>query len=339
MSSPWTGRHFGDREEAASKAGIRAARVRRGMFLLPSLFTAAGIGAGYFAITQTIDSMNSVDGVKQHLDWAAIAICLAIPFDSLDGRIARMTHTTSEFGKQLDSLADAVTFGVAPSLLAWVWGFQSLPSNIPADLHRPLMQIGSFVCFLFLLCGVSRLARFNISDNPQPRNPGRLDRKYFVGMPIPAAAGMIAATVHFCNGIPIPDWRLSVLWVCLVALLGFLMVSTWRFWSGKEINLSRKQPFQMMLLAAIVVFVMIRFSTGVLFVVALAYMFSGIWARAAYSWSRRRRHTPRERELVRTAPAFTSEYSRHEPTRVEGWVDDVPVHPHDVDNQERRPNG
>ena len=297
--------------EAAQR--VRAERVRRGMYVLPSLFTAGSIGAGYFAITQTIDSVSaSVSGAgnispSRHLDWAAIAICLAIPFDALDGRIARMTNTTSEFGKELDSLADAVTFGVAPCLLAWVWGFHSLPEAMNPDLRRALLQVGSFVCFLFLLCGASRLARFNSAHNAQPRNPGRLDRKYFVGMPIPAAAGMIAATVHCCYGYPIPNWGLAVLWIGLVGLLGFLMVSTWRFWSGKEINLSRTQPFQLLMVLAIVVFVLIKFSSGALFFVALAYMFSGIWARAAYSWSRRRRHLPRE-EKAPVRPAFVDEY-------------------------------
>jgi CDP-diacylglycerol--serine O-phosphatidyltransferase len=282
------------------------------MFLLPSLFTAGGIGAGYFAITQTIDSVTTAGGGAQHLDWAAIAICLAIPFDALDGRIARMTNTTSDFGKELDSLADAITFGVAPSLLAFVWGFHSLPEAMNPDLRRVMLQIGSFVCFLYLLCGVSRLARFNISHDPQPRNPGRHDRKYFVGMPIPAAAGMIAATVHFCYGFPIPYWWLSLLWIGLVGLLGFLMVSTWRFWSGKEINLGRTQPFQLLGLLAIVLFVLIRFSSGALFFVALVYMFSGIWARAAYSWSRRRRYMPRGEPEARTAPAFTAEYAQQQ---------------------------
>lgn len=286
-------------------------RMRRGMFLLPSLFTAGSIGAGYVAITQTLDSVDPTGtaSAAQHLDWAAIAICLAIPFDSLDGRIARMTNTTSDFGKELDSLADAITFGVAPSLLAFVWGFHGLPTDMNPDLRRTLLQVGSFVCFLFLLCGVSRLARFNISNNPQPRNPGRLDRKYFVGMPIPAAAGMVAATVHFCYGYPIPTWWFALLWTGLVGLLGFLMVSTWRFWSGKEINLSNRQPFQLLALLAIVLFVVFRFSSGALFILALIYMFSGIWARAAYSWSRRRRHMPRGRGH-RTVPAFTGEYGQ-----------------------------
>jgi CDP-diacylglycerol---serine O-phosphatidyltransferase len=301
------------------------------MYLLPSLFTAGSIGAGYFAITQTIDSVNAVGGGAQHLDWAAIAICFAIPFDALDGRIARMTNTTSDFGKEMDSLADAITFGVAPCLLAWVWGFHSLPEAMNPQLRQSMLQIGSFVCFLFLLCGVSRLARFNISHDPQPRNPGRLDRKYFVGMPIPAAAGMVASTVHFCYGFPIPYWWLAVLWIGLVGLLGFLMVSTWRFWSGKEINFSRRQPFQLLMVLAIVVFVLIRFSSGALFFVALAYMFSGIWARAAYSWSRRRRHMPRDEapvQVERGAPAFTSEYVQTEPGMPPGDEGLTALHPH-----------
>ncbi len=297
-----TNRFAGGQPLSPAEARRRAARVRRGMFLLPSLFTAGSIGLGYFAITQTMDSLTANGATASHLDWAAIAICIAIPFDALDGRIARMTNTTSDFGKELDSLADAITFGVAPSLLAFVWGFHSLPETIGLQLRAPLMQIGSFVCFLYLLCGASRLARFNISHDPEPEivssglsglgGPGRPERKYFVGMPIPAAAGLIGATVHCRNGIPLPNWWLATLWICLVGLLGFLMVSTWRFWSGKEINLARTQPFQLLALLAIGAFVLIRFSRGALFFLALAYMFSGIWARAAYGWSRRRRQMP-----------------------------------------------
>jgi CDP-diacylglycerol--serine O-phosphatidyltransferase len=335
----------GSGEMSAERDRARAARVRRGMFLLPSLFTAGSIGAGYFAITQTIDSVNATNNGAQHLDWAAIAICLAIPFDALDGRIARMTNTTSDFGKELDSLADAITFGVAPCLLAWVWGFHALPDSMSLQLRQLILQIGSFVCFLYLLCGASRLARFNISNNPVPRNPGRLDRKYFVGMPIPAAAGMIAATVHFCYGFPIPYWWLALLWIGLVGLLGFLMVSTWRFWSGKEINFSRKQPFQLLMVLAIVLFVLIRFSSGTLFFVALAYMFSGIWARAAYSWSRRRRQMPRSEvddrnDLnARTAPAFTAEYAQEGTASYESYEEEWMNHPKDLEeDQNSRPN-
>jgi len=276
-------------------AKLRAqARLRRGMFLLPSLFTAGNIGAGYFAITQTIQAVMEHANAQRNLDFAAIAILFAIPFDALDGRIARMTNTASEFGRELDSLADVITFGVAPSLLAFVWGFNFLPDTINRDLHNHLLQGGAFICFLFLIAGASRLARFNISHDAQPRNPGRSDRKYFVGMPIPAAAGLLASTVHFFYGIPVHDrWHwVAIPWLCLVGLAGFLMVSTWRFWSGKEINLSRSHPFQILPLIAIVIYVVLRFSNVVLFAAALVYMFSGIWARAAYSWQRRRRRRP-----------------------------------------------
>jgi len=284
--------------DAAEVRARTQAQLRRGMYLLPSFFTAGNIGLGYFSITQTLEAISH--NAQQHLDWAAIAILFAIPFDALDGRIARMTNTASDFGKELDSLADIITFGVAPSLLAFVWGFHFLPDSINAQLHEHLTQAGAFICFLFLLSGASRLARFNISHDAQPRNPGRPGRKYFVGMPIPAAAGLLAATVHFFNSYPVEAWWFSIAWLILVGLSGFLMVSTWRFWSAKEINLSRRHPFQLPVLLALVAYVAIRYSSGVLFVAALAYMFSGIWARAAYSWSRRRRIRPVDAETPKT---------------------------------------
>jgi CDP-diacylglycerol--serine O-phosphatidyltransferase len=275
-------------DPALAKARAQA-RLRRGMFLLPSLFTVGNIAAGFFSITETMSALTGAGDAQAHLDWAAIAIIFAIPFDALDGRIARMTNTCSDFGKELDSLADAITFGVAPSLLALIWGFHFLPDSIRPELHQNLLHAGAFFCFLFLIGGVSRLARFNISHDAQPRNPGRPDRKYFVGMPIPAAAGLLAATVHFFGGYPVETWWVATTWLALVGVSGFLMVSTWRFWSAKEISLSRRHPFQVLFLVATVLFIIFKFSQGVLFGWALAYMFSGIWARAAYSWSRRRR--------------------------------------------------
>ena len=273
---------------AQAKARAQA-RLRRGMFLLPSLFTVGNIAAGFFSITQTMAAIVGAGDAHTHLDWAAIAILIAIPLDSLDGRIARMTNTCSDFGKELDSLADAITFGVAPSLLALIWGFHFLPDSINSQLHEHLLYAGTFICFLFLIGGVSRLARFNISHDAQPRNPGRPDRKYFVGMPIPAAAGLLAASVHFCGGYPLEAWWVALIWLAIVGTSGFLMVSTWRFWSGKELSFSRRHPYQILLLISIVLFLVFKYSQGVLFTLALVYMFSGIWARAAYSWSRRRR--------------------------------------------------
>lgn len=265
------------------------ARLRRGMFLLPSLFTVGSIAAGFFSIMQTMKAIGDAGEAYTHLDWAALAILFAIPFDGLDGRIARMTNTCSAFGKELDSLADAITFGVAPSLLALIWGFHFLPDSIYPPLQQDLLHAGGFICFLYLIGGVSRLARFNISNNAQPRNPGRPDRKYFVGMPIPMAAGLLASSVHLCSGYPNRAWWVALLWLVIVGACGFLMVSTWRFWSGKELSLSRRHPFQILLVIAIVLFLIVRFSQVLLFSLSLIYMFSGIWARAAYSWSRRRR--------------------------------------------------
>ena len=174
--------------------------AKRGMYVLPSLFTCANIGAGYYAI---VASIRAISGDYSLFDHAALAIVAAVLFDGLDGRIARMTNTSSAFGRELDSLADVITFGVAPSLLAYLWGVREvLPSHYPM-IEARLRHFGVAICFLFLICGACRLARFNISVDPQPRNPGRAGKKYFVGMPIPAGAGVIAAVVHFEGGSPV----------------------------------------------------------------------------------------------------------------------------------------
>src|SRR5271163_1444218 len=161
-------------------------KLRKGMYILPSLFTTANIAAGFYAILQTV---HGSAGEAWHMDFAAKAIGFAVLFDGLDGRIARMTRTDSDFGRELDSLADVITFGVAPALLAWIWGFHLLPAaNITPDLHQKITELGTIACFAFLMAGASRLARFNIAKNPQPSNPGHPGKKYFVGMPIPAGA-------------------------------------------------------------------------------------------------------------------------------------------------------
>lgn len=260
----------------------------RGMYVLPSLFTAGNIAAGYYAITQSIQ--GSVADYS-YFDRAALAIGFAVLFDGLDGRIARMTNTTSDFGKELDSLADVITFGVAPSLLAYIWGFRMLPDMAHPILRERLLHIGVFLCFLFLICGASRLARFNISINPQPKNPGRPGRKYFVGMPIPAGAGVLAAVVHCFRGSPISNPWIALLWLGLIGFTGFLMVSSWRFWSGKEINLGDRHPFQSVALLALVGAVIALYSEYALITIALGYLVSGVLARLAYSWGRQRRRS------------------------------------------------
>ena len=258
--------------------------ARRGMYVLPSLFTAGNIAAGYYAIMQSI---RGAGGDQRAFDHAALAIGFAVLFDGLDGRVARMTNTSSDFGREFDSLADVITFGVAPSLLAYLWGVQSvLPSAYPVVQER-LLTLGGVVCFLFLISGACRLARFNISDNPQPRNPGRPGRKYFVGMPIPAGAGVIASVVHFEKGSPVHSLWMSAIWMALIAFTGFLMVSSWRFWSGKELNVSERQPVRGVLLIAVFLTLVVMFSEYALIIIAMFYLVSGVMARLAYSWGRR----------------------------------------------------
>jgi CDP-diacylglycerol--serine O-phosphatidyltransferase len=262
------------------------------MYVLPSAFTAANIAAGFYAITQSVQgalALGTFRGENANFDHAALAIGFAVLFDGVDGRVARMTRTTSDFGKELDSLADVITFGVAPALLAYVWGFRMLPPEFLPQVRGAMLPLGVVVCFLFLICGACRLARFNISINPQPKNPGRPGRKYFVGMPIPAGAGVIAAVIHCFRGSPIYDPRVSVVWLLLIAGTGFLMVSSWRFWSGKEIETGGRHPFQAIVLVAGLIALIWMFSEISLMVIALGYLVSGVIARLAYSWGRSRR--------------------------------------------------
>ena len=219
-------------------------------------------------------------------------------FDGLDGLIARVTHTASDFGKELDSLADVITFGVAPSLLAYIWGFRMLPLTVHPDLRENVLHAGVFVCFLFLICGASRLARFNISTNPQPRNPGKPGHKFFVGMPIPAGAGIIAAVVHCFNGSPIYNPWMALVWLLLLLFTGFLMVSSWRFWSAKEITSGDRHPSRFFTLIVVVGALIAWKSEWTLMIIAFGYLISGVLARLAYSWGRRRRRPQRTRSGV-----------------------------------------
>jgi CDP-diacylglycerol---serine O-phosphatidyltransferase len=267
---------------------IRAKRrPSRGMYLLPSLFTAGNIAAGYYAITQSVQGSPTEQG---YFDRAALAIGIAALLDGVDGYIARLTNTASDFGRELDSLADVITFGVAPSLLAYIWGFRMLPMTVHPDLRESVVHAGVFVCFLFLICGASRLARFNISINPQPRNPGKPGKKFFVGMPIPAGAGVVAAVVHCFRGSPIYNPWIALVWLGLILFTGFLMVSNWRFWSAKEITDGGRQPFQVVALLALVGAMIVWKSELMLMVIAMGYLVSGVFARLGYSWAHRRRH-------------------------------------------------
>jgi CDP-diacylglycerol--serine O-phosphatidyltransferase len=200
-----------------------------------------------------------------------------------------MTNTASDFGRELDSLADVITFGVAPAVLAWVWGFRMLPPFGNPDLHTRFIQLGLIASFIFLVAGASRLARFNIQMNPQPSNPGRPGRKYFVGMPIPAGAGVIAAVVHVGRGQPLSSWWLAPVWLAVLVVVGFLMVSTWRFPSFKDLHLRSRHPFQMLILICGIGALIWFYSEYVLFIIAIGYMLSGVFTR--FAWLVRRRRT------------------------------------------------
>jgi CDP-diacylglycerol--serine O-phosphatidyltransferase len=151
-----------------------------------------------------------------------------------------------------------------------------------------IAQVGAIASFLFLVAGVSRLARFNITANPQPSNPGRPGKKYFVGMPIPAGAGVIAAVVHFSGGDPLVWWGSSVTWTIILVMAAYLMVSTWRFYSFKDIDFRSRQPFQLVVLFGALLAGIWFFSRPVLFVIALTYMFSGVFWRLQWIFRRRR---------------------------------------------------
>ncbi len=259
-------------------------RMRKGMYILPSLFTAANIGAGYYALTQTVLGSPAE---SWHFDHAAIAIGVAVVADGLDGRIARMTNTTSDFGREFDSLADVITFGVAPAVLAWMWGFAHLPHSGFPGVHDRTLQLGLLATFIFLVAGASRLARFNIQVNPQPSNPGRPGRKYFVGLPIPAGAGMVAATVHLFRGEPIMYLPMAPLWIGLLLVVGFLMVSTWRFYSFKDLNLRNRHPFQSLIVICAFFGLLAAFHHYMLFIIAVVYAMSGVVTRLSYFFRRR----------------------------------------------------
>jgi CDP-diacylglycerol--serine O-phosphatidyltransferase len=179
----------------------------------------------------------------------------------------------------MDSLADVISFGIAPAVLAFAWGVQFLDPGIGPAVHDQVLRVGRFVAFLFLLCGAARLARFNVQKNPIPKNPGRPNRKYFVGLPIPAAASMVAAVVYASDASPITSLPLAILWLALLALLSFLMISTWRYYSFKDINLLRPRSSLTVILVGAMIYLIWNYSQPVLVACAAGYVASGIITR------------------------------------------------------------
>jgi CDP-diacylglycerol--serine O-phosphatidyltransferase len=238
-------------------------KLRRGIFLIPSLFTVGNLLCGYYA------SIAALVGGREDFDHAAKAIGLAILFDSLDGRIARLVGANTDFGVQFDSLADVVSFGIAPAILAYAWGFRYGFGSV-GQSH----QLGEFAwiaCLTFLICSAWRLARFNVKG----MEPG--GNKNFVGMPTPAAAGVVAAIVHACHWVePISEKTWAIVWFALLIVLGGLMISTVRYYSFKDIPWTRKQPSIGIVLLILLVAIIWKYSEFVLVVIAGTYALAGI---------------------------------------------------------------
>jgi len=273
-------------------------RPRRAAYALPTLFTAGNVFFGFYALIEVFQgAMQLVQGSasgNQHFIRASLAIGVAVFLDGLDGRIARMTNTVSDFGREMDSLADVIAFGIAPAALAFVWGVQfvqPIPNLDPKYLDY-LIRAGYFFSFIFLLCGAMRLARFNIQKNPMPKNPGRPDRKYFVGLAIPSGAAVVASIVYACDGEPLRVWTWSVAWLALIALVSFLMVSTWRYPSFKDLSLTRPRSPLTIILVGGIIFLVASFSRPALLAMSVSYMLSGIVIRLG-GIARRRLKPPR----------------------------------------------
>ena len=259
--------------------------LRKGLYLIPSMFTAANIGMGFFSVMSSLRAFQLLAGpspalATQHFDNAGIAIGFAVLFDILDGRLARMTKTTTEIGIQLDSIADVVTFGLAPAVLAYVWGYGSVSEG--TSLHR----LAWFLSFMYLMCGAFRLARFNVQAS-RPRvvaaGTARVDKKSFVGLPIPGAAALIAALVHFAPQPLIgyaPDRAriYSTLLMVLVGVLSVMMVSTLRFSSFKTVG-SGSRSMRTVIIVLAIGGLIVLYSQYVLLALVLSYILHGVLTR------------------------------------------------------------
>lgn len=216
------------------------------IYVLPNLVTTCNLFAGFFAIIQSL---------KGNFLWAAYAIVIAAIFDTLDGRLARLTRSTSKFGAEYDSICDVVSFGVAPALLLFQWSLE------------PFGRVGWVACFLYVACGALRLARFNVQV-------GVVEKSYFQGLPIPMAAGIVASSVLAFSDL---QWDAtgSRLLLFMTILLAFVMVSTFRYRSFKDLDLKERMPFQYLILGVGVIVVVALHPEVMLFVLFMTYAVLG----------------------------------------------------------------
>jgi len=232
---------------------------RQGVYLLPNLFTLAALFAGFYAIVQAMGG---------HFETAAVAIFAAMVLDGLDGRVARLTHSQSAFGAEFDSLSDMVSFGVAPALVAYEW------------LLKDMGKIGWMIAFIYCAGAALRLARFNTMI-------GSVDKRWFIGLPSPAAAALVAGLVWICHaygytGAP----ALPMLLAGFTLFAGLTMVSNVRYWSFKEIHLRRRVPFYVLLALTLGLLLVLYEPPLVLFGFFVGYAASGY---LFFAWTRLRR--------------------------------------------------
>jgi CDP-diacylglycerol--serine O-phosphatidyltransferase len=258
--------------------------LKKGLYLIPTAFTAANVAMGFIAVLYSIRgfhlAFSDPGAASWYFDRAAIAIWLAILFDTVDGRVARMTRTATEIGVQFDSLADVLTFGIAPTALIYSWAIGSSFSETSSEY-----ALGIFLLFMYVMCGTFRLARFNLqATRPRVLMEGspKVDKKNFVGLPIPPAAGLVAAVVHFAPTPLIAYGEFAARYytyiiMVLVTALAILMVSTIKYSSLKTVGTGRKNLYLFLIVAAV----------GMLLFLYSRYMLlilSGVYVAHGFIW-------------------------------------------------------
>lgn len=227
--------------ERNSNSGIK------GIYILPNLFTSACLFGGFYAI---------IASIQGRFEAAAIAIILAAVCDGLDGRVARLTNTTSDFGTEYDSLSDLVSFGVAPAILSYLWAL------------KPFGRLGWLAAFMFAICGALRLARFNVEK-------AKVKSSFFKGLPIPSAACFIASLILFTSNFQGFAEKRDIIIIVMIYLLSFLMVSSLNYPSFKEFHIKHQKPFNV-LVTLILILLMIAYKPKILlFVILFIYVLSG----------------------------------------------------------------
>lgn len=262
-------------DEIVSAESVKKDNIKRGIYILPNLITAASLFAGFYSMVATLN---------KDYNTAAIGIFISAICDGLDGKVARLTGSSSKFGVEFDSLADLVAFGVTPALLMYAWAL------------RPFGRLGWVAAFLFLVCAALRLARFNVQVDT-------VESKRFIGLPTPASACMVAATVMLFYHFDWPSSFRKLAILALIYLLAFLNVSNFKYNSFKDPAFIKRQPFGMLLLAVVLLIVVVAEPVVMTFSVLLLYILSGP-VGYIITWPRRRRL---EKAVHKGREGFTKE--------------------------------